>query len=63
MKGTALFLLIAAVVLAFAAAHSLEMAGVVTAVDLDRNVLTLKAGKTDVHVYFEAGSLMGIKGG
>jgi len=65
MKGASLFLLVAAVVLALAgAAAAKELSGVVTAVDVEKSVLTLKTGKMNVSVDCETGSLLkGIKVG
>lgn len=65
MKGVAVFLMIAAVVLAFAgAALAKEMSGVVTAVDVEKSTIAIKAESMAVSFDCETGSLLkGIKVG
>ena len=65
MKGVRIILLVGAVIVALAgAAAAKELSGVVTAVDVEKSVLTLKTGKLSVSVDCETGSLLkGIKVG
>ncbi len=65
VSSTIVFLLVAAIVLAFAAsAIAMEMSGVVTAVDVGKSTITLKSEKMAVSFDCETGSLLkGIKAG
>jgi hypothetical protein len=65
MKGAALFLVTAAVVVSFAGvALALEASGVVTAVNVEKSMITLKSETMAVSYDCETGSLLkGIKVG